>query len=268
MKKVISSVLTIALCVGVVPSTLTYAAAPNEISISVSKLTQEKQNISFLEGNPGDKHLVYTYESEGNTYKVEENANSDLSKVNSVIYLENSDAKFVEYATQNTEVDLKNALVKVTTNENGSINTDIQPLSVIAPNNFDIHDRSGGIKPFDSFMGGPVSSWNYDTWRNGSTRFQRYTVTAVVATLTGIVTLAQPELTVISGTVGALAAQIVSDQIPLLYYKQRYAEKKSLVATSVIVASKWDTIFYTDAGRTSEIYRTAAAKYLKGYVEN
>lgn len=48
--------------------------------------------------------------------------------------------------------------------------------------------------------------------------------------------------------------------IPLVYYKRRYAEKKSLVATTVIVGSKWDTIFYSNSARTNELDRTTATK--------
>ncbi|AZK46412.1 hypothetical protein [Paenibacillus lentus] len=260
MRKVIAAVLSFALCIGIVNPTI-ISASPKEIEESVSLLSLEKKNFIFLEGTPGDKHLVYTYESNGEIYKVDENANLDFTRVNSNIYIKNSEGEFVKYATQNAIVNTKKSSFEVTTIENGQIDTEIQKLDIVAPNRFDF----GYVKPMDSYGGEPVTPWRYGDWNNGSTKFERYTVTAVTALVFAIATAAAPGATIVLGTIGAIATTIVSDEIPLLYYKRRYAEKKSTVATTLIVGSKWETIFYSDSKRTNELERTTATKFLDGY---
>ncbi|MBT2282619.1 hypothetical protein J7E78_03585 [Paenibacillus polymyxa] len=271
MKKLITAALSIALCLEVVVPTV-MLAAPNALEASVSQLSKEKQNFIFLEGKPGDAHLVYTYESNGDTYKVEERANKDFTEINSTIYVKNAEGKFVEHAIQNAIIDTQNSLFQVTTNENGIIETETQNFGVdttdlsTIPNIPVRPDRGDLITPFDSYMGGAVSAWYYGSWADGSSRIERYTVTAVTALIFALATAANPSAAVVTTTVGAVALTIVQDQVPLVFYKRRYAEKKSLVATTIIVGSKWDTIFYSNSARTSEIGRTTATKFLSGYV--
>lgn len=247
-------------------------AAPSSVESSVSQLSLEKQNFNILEGKPGDTHLVYTYESNGNTYKVEEYANKDFTEVNSTIYVKNAEGEFVDHATQHATVDTQNSIFQVTTNENGLIETETQDfgmdttdLSTI-PNIPVRPDRGDLITPFDSYMGGAVSAWYYGSYTDGSTRIQRMTVTAVTALLIGIATASNPAAVVSSIVISNLAITYVLDEVPLVYYKRRYAEKKSLVATTLIVGSKWDTIYYTDSSRSKETGRTTATKFLNGYV--
>ncbi|QLG39942.1 hypothetical protein HW560_18750 [Paenibacillus sp. E222] len=271
MKKLITAALSIALCLEVVVPTV-MLAAPNALEASVSQLSQEKQNFIFLEGKPGDAHLVYTYESNGDTYKVEERANKDFTEVDSTIYVKNAEGEFVKHATQNAIIDTQNSLFQVTTNENGVTETETQNFGVdptdlsTIPNIPMRPDRGDLITPFDSYMGGAVSAWYYGSWVDGSSKIERYTVTAVTALLIGLATAANPSAAVATSVIGTMALTIVQDQIPLVYYKRRYAEKKSLVATTVIVGSKWDTIFYSNSARTNELDRTTATKFLSGYV--
>lgn len=55
----------------VIPTTVKAANIANEFG-SVSEMIGERTDIKFLEGNPGDTHLVYTYQQNGNTYKAAE----------------------------------------------------------------------------------------------------------------------------------------------------------------------------------------------------
>ncbi|MFA9377561.1 MAG: hypothetical protein ACERKZ_12500 [Lachnotalea sp.] len=57
--------------------------------------------------------------------------------------------------------------------------------------------------------------------------------------------------------IGAVAGLVVGDEIPLLYYKQYYYEKKlvnpPLAIHNFVVASKWVTYYYSDKKHTRAV---------------
>ncbi|QAY65011.1 hypothetical protein [Paenibacillus protaetiae] len=113
-KKLVATVLSVSLFVGGVVIPAQVKASPSNVESS--------ERVLALEKHPGDTHLVYTYESNGSLYKVEENANEDLTEVNSTIYVMNDEGNYVQYATQ--EADIINSNLIVTTNVNGVIDTE------------------------------------------------------------------------------------------------------------------------------------------------
>ena len=56
--------------------------------------TNVRTNLKYIEGSPNDTHVVYTYDENGQHYKVVDNANSDYSEVKSQIYVLASDGKY------------------------------------------------------------------------------------------------------------------------------------------------------------------------------
>ena len=62
--------------------------------------------LTFLEGTPGDNHLVYTYLENGKQYKVVENADADFMNVNSTTYVMNADGNYVEDKSQVLDIHL------------------------------------------------------------------------------------------------------------------------------------------------------------------
>lgn len=266
MKKLIATVLSFVLGISILCPIQTEASA-NNIKESVSMLSLDKDNLTFLEGNAGDKYIVYTYETNGTIYKVEERINEDFTEVHSIIYARNTMGEFVEYAIQDTALDTNTNQITVTTNENGAIDSETQQLPT---NNIQSLYRAGMndvIMPFDSYNGYPVSNWWYDSWRNGSTRIDRYTVSSVVIVLTAIATASTAgTAAIVIGSIGGLATLIVGDQVPLVYYTQRYAEKTSLKIPNFVVGSRWETKWYLDSGRIYQTEYTVAEKFQQGYV--
>lgn len=127
MKKLIASILTFTICITSFNSTVAFAATNvSNQEMSQSLLSLKKSNYNYLEGKPGDTHLVYTYESNNDTYKVIENANDNFEKVNTTIYVENTEGVFVKYATQTLTIN--NFTSTLTTNENGYVTTEQQDL--------------------------------------------------------------------------------------------------------------------------------------------
>lgn len=72
-----------------------------------SDVAGERTNIQFLEGTPGDTHLIYTYEQNGNTYKSVENASEDFQNVECKIFQLNENGAYVENSTQRISMDNK-----------------------------------------------------------------------------------------------------------------------------------------------------------------
>jgi hypothetical protein len=129
MKKVLSAIVTLSLCLTLVTPVFANAATnetPQQQSRNV--LSLKKQNYNYLEGKPGDTHLVYTYDSNGSTYKVVENASEDFGKVDSTIYVKDKKGVFVKYATQNVTVN--NSTFTQTTNVNGKVTVETLDLSL------------------------------------------------------------------------------------------------------------------------------------------
>lgn len=263
----------LALIMFLTPLNSIYAQADNnQISPeeSIDTLSLEKENYNFLEGKPGDTHLVYTYESNGSTYKVIENATENFDEVSSTIYVENNKGEFVEYATQSLTVD--NSEFIHTTNANGEESTEVQDLSL---------EKSGtkneeGIDPLNNVMingscyGQAVGGWGFVSNNNGSTRIQNYTVSAVVAAVTFVATAGAG---VASGAVrtaaGVIAAKVVDERIPVLYYSRSYYELKlqnpGRGQENFIVGTNHYTNWYENSSRSLFIRATDAYSYHSCY---
>lgn len=163
MKKLIASILTFTICITSFNSTVAFAATNvTNQEMNQSLLSLKKSNYNYLEGKPGDTHLVYTYESNNDTYKVIENANDNFEKVNTTIYVENTEGVFVKYATQTLTIN--NFTSTLTTNENGYVTTeqqDLLPAKKSQNNNFISSALAAG-----SYQGYKVSNWKQISLRN------------------------------------------------------------------------------------------------------
>ncbi|MEC1179895.1 hypothetical protein P9B03_15450 [Metasolibacillus meyeri] len=266
MKKVIYVIL--ALVMFITPLNFGYAtAAANETSLeeSINALSLNKGNYNYLEGKLGDTHLIYTYESNGSTYKVIENASEDFDEVYSTIYIKNSTGEFVEYATQNLTINNSNLIH--TTKVSGEEITEIKDLS------FEKSEITNGTPPFNSVMsingtcyGQPVGGWAYISRNNGSTVIANYTASAVVAAVTYIASAgAGVAAGAAKAAISAIAAKVVDSRIPTLYYTQWYHELKlanpGRGQENFIVGTNHFTDWYDNSFRTSYINTTDVYTY-------
>ena len=90
-------------------------AATVEATATNSSTTMRTE-LNFLEGTPGDNHLVYTYLKNGTHYKVVENADANFMKINSTTYVMNAEGDYVEDKFQ--ELDIQpNGNCYLTTND-------------------------------------------------------------------------------------------------------------------------------------------------------
>lgn len=270
MRKLIASILAFTICLTAFNSTVAFAATNvTNQEMNQSLLSLKKSNYNYLEGKPGDTHLVYTYESNNDTYKVIENADDNFEKVNTTIYVENTEGVFVKYATQTLTIN--NFTSTLTTNENGYVTTeqqDLLPTKKSQNNNFISSALAAG-----SYQGYKVSNWKQMSTTNSSTRITNYSATAVFAVIAYIA--ADGATDGLSGAVvaaiSAVAGKIIDEAIPIVYYRQIYSEKKlvnpPLSLRNFVVGSKWLTYFYSDKAHSQFIRSVTDIVYANGYEE-
>lgn len=231
-------------------------------------LSAEKKNFNYLEGTPGDNYLVYTYESDGSTYKVIENASENFAEINSTIYVKDENGEFIEFATQNLTVSDSEFIH--TTNINGEVTIERQDLSVEQSDMISKEaDTPLRLEPMSmgSCYGEPLSGWGYVNTVNSSTRINNWTITAVTAAViygatTGATNIASGALPTAAG---AIAQKVVDELIPVLYNKRWYYELKlqnpGRGQENFIVGSNW----YSNSARTNFIRATDAYVYHSCY---
>ncbi len=230
---------------------------PSVLSETVSTLSEEKTNYTYLVGQPGSKHLEYIYESNGITYKVVENASDNFDRVDSVIYQKDDEGNFVEYANQTLTVS-NGQVLTLNTEVDGEVSTEVQTLEMPTET---ISNMSRA-----SYNGGPVSPWVSDTIK-GNTKIKNYTVSGVTAVIIYIAGLSGGVTGGLAAAAGSIAGKIVDDLIPIVYYKQTYSQRTSAVVPSMVVASKWDTWYYGKKDYTDYLGYTFDKVYASGYKE-
>ena len=254
IKRVISIMLAIVL-IPIMPSSL--ASAKSRFT---SKLDLPKDNVQYIVGKVGDTYSEYTYSSEGQKFKVIDNANENFTNVNSIIYLLKDDNKYEEYATE--KVTIENDICTITITENGYSTTETFNY---------INQEQSSVYSRDSWLGMPVTDWIYCDTYKGSTKFQKYTAAAVVAVLT---TLASsffniPGQCVIAG-VSAIAGIIVDDAIETVYFSRKYYWKLCIPPKGMVeraVAEKNVVTYYSDKSRKNKIGTNTYYKYDYDYVK-
>ena len=119
--RLLSTVLSLSLLATTLsPATVNAATATSE-TVLASDIAGERTNIQYLEGVPGDTHLVYTYQQNGNMYKAVENATEDFQNVECQIFQLNKNGTYVENSTQHVSIDDQENLIIMIESAAGNI---------------------------------------------------------------------------------------------------------------------------------------------------
>ena len=102
MKQLISTTLTMFMIISLYSVNVIHAATVEATATNSS--TTMRTELNFLEGTPGDNHLVYTYLKNGTHYKVVENADANFMKINSTTYVMNAEGDYVEDKSQELDI--------------------------------------------------------------------------------------------------------------------------------------------------------------------
>ena len=97
-KRLISATLTMIMVFSLFSSNVVQAASIENETENKSMIIRTE--LTFLEGAPGDEHLVYTYLENGQQYKVVENADTNFMNVNSTTYAMDAEGNYVEVKSQ------------------------------------------------------------------------------------------------------------------------------------------------------------------------
>lgn len=103
--RMLSTTLSLALLVTTLSPASASAANITSKIVIASDMVGERTNVQFIEGTPGDTHLVYTYQQNGNMYKAIENASDDFRNVECQIFQLNENGIYVENSTQCVSMD-------------------------------------------------------------------------------------------------------------------------------------------------------------------
>lgn len=228
MKKIIVVTLLLLTIFGSINPINIYAATTDDTGHNkIEKLSLPKDNLTIIEGNIGNPNLVYTYDIDGDSYKVVENANEDLSEVYSTIYIKNSEGNYEEFSTQ--ELKLYGHTAELTTNTGSESVTSYQNIAPESSLNNGIFPQAGTEAEFGiNGINGTCYGYATGGWRNlgindlGSTGIASYTVTGIVGAMTYIITnkatAGMDHQGVAAGVVAAIAGRAAEAAVPTLYY--------------------------------------------------
>ena len=143
--------------------------------------TDVRTNLKYIEGNPDDMHVVYTYDENGKHYKVIDDANFDYSEVKSQIYVLTSDGKYSLIEDNSLTTDDKNDNMEFSVKKtNGTSYTEEIPIETNSIKN-DISLQSAKISKKTSSKSKPALSGWHKSLHSGSTKFRDMTIVAIKA---------------------------------------------------------------------------------------
>ena len=105
MKRTVQRLLSLLITFSLVFAGTISAAAASPTTGTNALLFHERINWHphepyLLEGRAGDTHLVYTYEQDGNSFKVVEDFSKGLTEGNSTVYILNPNGDYDVFYTQ------------------------------------------------------------------------------------------------------------------------------------------------------------------------
>lgn len=259
MKKFVSLILSgVILTSCIVPAYAGYEKtieAANSDPYSFEQMSDGISSLDLIQVDLSDK-VIYTYEQNDKTYKVEETLqyNNDTTEIESKIYEETSTDKYLHVGTLNTTVNSipENSAVELTVEQNNKVvSHDIISTQTINVNNETPSESS--VNPTATY---PIYEWRYQGVSYGNTKILRYTVSAIItalATAVGFKTAGKAG-TVVANVLADIAKNVILDKIQLVYWKRNlwyYYMNNSI--TWHYVGDKKKVWFYSDANRTNLI---------------
>lgn len=240
--RILSTILSLALLATVLsPATVNANNAASEI-VAASDVVEERTNIQFLEGNPGDTHLVYTYKQNGNIYKVVENASEDFQDVECQIFQLNENGTCVENSLQRVFID-NEGNIRITIE---SAAGDIEQRMIDVSSGTSFFNRSDSIDR--------ISEWEwiteyYDGSRGGLKGLAISALISVVASVATYYTAGALSAAAVAGA-STVASALFSQNAEKVYYHTIRNWRHSPKNYFVIDETEW-TEFFLDS---SHIY--------------
>ncbi len=232
IKQVCSSLIAMVMVFSLSFTTTVYAATGGAGAIITDANTRTK--LTFLEGTPGDTHLVYTYKENGQQYKVVENANADFTQVSSIFYVMDSEGNYTEAKSQVLDVQPNGIVVLRNTDAKGHVEVALVETS--------IDEAMADAASVDGDPG--LGEWITSAW-DGNSRIYNMAVSIISAVLGAA----------LGGKIGAAIGAIASSyfQVSAEYAYYHVVDNwmmSALYPTWYIIAESRSTNYYLNAAHT------------------
>ena len=176
-KRLISTTLAMVMMFSLFSSNIVKAASVENGTENTSNLIRTE--LTFLEGTPGDNHLVYTYLENGQHYKVIENADDNFMNVNSTIYVMDAEGNYVETKSQVLNIQPNGDCRLTTTDEQGISETSkIDTAKVVKSVN--TSTETNGSSVTRAYTDPGTGEWVTSVW-DGSSYIYNMTVSVIGA---------------------------------------------------------------------------------------
>lgn len=238
-KRLISTTLAMVLVFSLFSSSIVQAASVEARAENKPKTIRTE--LTFLEGTPGDNHLVYTYLENGQQYKVVENADENFMNVNSTIYVMDAAGNYVETKSQVLNIQLNGGCRLTTTDAQGIFETSqIDTVKVVESVNTSTEANESSITRAYTDPG--TGEWVTSVW-DGSSYIYNMTVSAIGAVLGAA----------IGGKTGAAIGVIAADYFKrgadyAYYHVVDNWMMSKLHPVTVVIRETTHTSYYLDAG--------------------
>lgn len=258
MKKRILSILLSVVCLSnvITPASSNAAVFDSKINYTTQTSANEtevstKTNFNFIQTSDLS-NVEYTYEENNKSYLVKENANDDLSIINTEIYDNESNVLVDKFVTT---LDVNNNLLTVTKYVDNYTMSDVININDGYIDADNISSRASGTHTgglqYDYINHKYYTLWFDTGTSNGTNKITNYTLTVIIA----IVGAA-------SGTVGAgvsaIAQIILNEKFPIVYWTKKTQELWEVTYPGRqyigwAVGIKTQTTFYSDSSRNNSI---------------
>lgn len=206
-------------------------------------------------------HMKYTYDENGKSYKIIEEFDENLKDIESKVYEKNEQGNYELHSTIETVIE--DGIVSVTTNQDGKLTTetqDLNPLINSLKQDSEVKEVTLNLTSEETML----TNWRYTGEVRGSTRFPRYTIAGITATLGTFVAaaVAGPLSQATIAGLTTVATIVFTDLIPLVYFQQSVYYKYILNTNPPLPrAEMTNTYFYLDSARTDQIGKMVSHEY-------
>ncbi|MCC0686179.1 hypothetical protein [Clostridioides sp. ZZV14-6345] len=225
------------------------AMSSNEVGNQYESI--EKANFKILSDDLDN--IIYTYDEQGTSYRVEEKVANDFSSVKSTIYEKNNKNEYV--ISSKLETTISDNEVTLKTQEDNNITTEVVPLSDLITVN--------GEPTYDDSMAKNRDTWTYNQTLKTSSKFLTYTLGAITAVITTAVSFKLGEGgKLLAAAISSVAQKVISDNIKQVYYKKDFYYtyyQNTILPRGEKVISK----AYKNSGRTQQIGKTMTDYYYR-----
>lgn len=260
MKKIVKKIIIFTIILTLGSSKIfsnVLAAESSDSSTNISTENQDvRQNLTYIQGNPGDEYLVYTYDEMEKHYKVIDKTNDDFSNVSSEIYVLGKDGKYKLIETQSVKVEEDKSINFVRKLENGqAIMRNIKMDSDNVPQVLLEDKKISSLKSTAPALG-PWKSSKI----SGNKNITNMAVSAIIAVIVAAVAekVSSKVTKALVNGIGSVADNLYSQKAKKGYYTGTYYWRTLKNNVFAIMAEKKNLKWYSNKSKTKY---TGTTKY-------